>query len=143
MPTISLDLRQRIINAYDRGGATRAQIAERFEVSLGMVKKLLAQRQHLGTIEPLHHRSGRKPVILASHRREMREILSKTPDLTLEEIKAHLGLSCTIQAIHLVLADMGLTYKKRRSGPPSKTGRMWRRSVPPTGTRLPSSTLLG
>lgn len=115
MATISVDLRQRILKAYDRGDTTREQVASRFEVSLGMVKKLIQQRRHSGDIAPRHHRSGRKPIILDSHRRELRSLVSKQPDLTLEEIRARLGLECTIQAIHYVLADMGLTYKKRRS----------------------------
>jgi transposase len=115
MATISVDLRQRILKAYDRGDTTREQVASRFEVSLGMVKKLIQQRRHFGDIAPRHHSSGRKPIILDSHRRELRSLVSKQPDLTLEEIRARLGLACTIQAIHYVLADMGLTYKKRRS----------------------------
>jgi transposase len=115
MATISMDLRQRILKAYDRGDVTREQVASRFEVSLGMVKKLIQQRRHSGDIAPRHHRSGRKPIILDSHRRALRLLLTKQPDLTLEEIKAHLGLGCTIQAIHYVLVDMGLTYKKRHS----------------------------
>ena len=123
MATISMDLRHRILKAYDRGDVTREQVAGRFEVSLGMVKKLLQQRRHTGDIAPRHHRSGRKPVILDSHRREIRVLLAKQPDLTLEEIRDRLGLGCTIQAIHYVLADMGLTYKKRRSAPRSNPGR--------------------
>jgi len=122
MATISMDLRQRILKAYDRGDATREQVARRFEVSLGMVKKLLQQRRHTGDIAPRHHRSGRKPVILDSHRREMRVLLTKQPDLTLEEIRVRLGLGCTIQAIHYVLAGMGLTYKKRRCVPRNNPG---------------------
>lgn len=117
MATISMDLRQRILKAYDRGDVTREQVAGRFEVSLGMVKKLLHQRRHTGDIAPRHHRSGRKPVILDSHRRELRALVARQPDLTLEEIRVRLGLECTIQAIHYVLADMGLTYKKRHSVP--------------------------
>jgi transposase len=115
MATISMDLRQRILKAYDRGDTTREQVASRFEVSLGMVKKLIQQRRHTGDIAPQHHRSGRKPIILDSHRRELRALVSKQPDLTLEEIRKRLGLECTVQAIHYVLADMGLTYKKRLS----------------------------
>lgn len=34
-----------------------------------------------------------------------------------------LALNCSVQAIHVVLARMGLTYKKRRSAPASRTGR--------------------
>lgn len=123
MATISMDLRQRILKAYDRGEATREQVARRFEVSLGMVKKLLHQRRATGDIAPRHHRSGRKPVILDSHRRELRALVAKQPGLTLEEIRGRLGLGCSIQAIHYVLAEMGLTYKKRRSGRRSSSGR--------------------
>jgi transposase len=126
MATISMDLRKRILKAYDRGDVSREQVARRFEVSLGMVKKLIQQRRHTGSIAPLHHRSGRKPVILASHRQQMRLLLAKQPDLTLEEIRARLGLGCTIQAIHYVLADMGLTYKKRLSVPRSNPAPMSR-----------------
>jgi transposase len=117
-----MDLRQRIVKAYDRGDVTREQVANRFEVSLAMVKKLLQQRCHTGDIAPRHHRSGRKPLILDSHRRDMRLLLKKRPDLTLEEIRVRLSLECTIQAIHYVLADMGLTYKKRLCAPPSNPG---------------------
>jgi len=41
MATLSLDLRQRIISTCDRGEGTQEQIARRFGVSYGMVKKLL------------------------------------------------------------------------------------------------------
>ena len=122
MATISLDLRQRILMAYDRGDSTRDEISRRFEVSLGFVKKLIQQRRHTGDIGSRHHRSGRKPLILACHRLDLRTLLAKQPDLTLTEIRDRLGLACTIQAIHYVLADMGLTYKKRLSARPSNPG---------------------
>jgi len=48
--TISLDLRKRILEAYGEGEATRDQVAHRFPVSLGMVKKLLQQRRQSGDI---------------------------------------------------------------------------------------------
>lgn len=123
MATLSLDLRQRILKAYDRGDATRDQVALRFDVSLGMVKKLIQQRRHTGDIAPRHGNSGRKPVILASHRRALKAALRDRHDLTLEELRSRLGLACTIQAIHYVLVDMGLTYKKRHSTPANRTGR--------------------
>lgn len=123
MKTLSLDLRERILAAYDAGDATREMVAGRFRVSLGMVKKLLAQRRRLGEIGPQHHRAGRKPSILPAHREQMRRHLKVKPDLTLAELRTATGLECTLPAIHYVLADMGLTFKKRRSGPPSRTGR--------------------
>ncbi|MBB5352416.1 transposase [Haloferula luteola] len=124
MATLSIDLRERILKAYDRGDVTRDQVAQRFEVSLGMVKKLLQQRRHTGDIAPQHHRSGRKPKIEASHRRMMKALLVENPDLTLEEIRAAAGLECSVLAIHYTLSGMGLTYKKRRSALPNRTARM-------------------
>lgn len=119
MATLSLDLRERILAAYDAGEGTRDQIAQRFRVSLGMVKKLLQQRRRIGDIAPQHHRAGRKPKILDSHRQAIRRRLRATPDLTLAELREAVGLDCSLPALHYVLADMGLTYKKRRSGPAS------------------------
>src|SRR6185503_20809069 len=123
MKTLSLDLRERIVTTYDKGLATRQQVAERYGVSLGMVKKLLQQRQRTGDLGPRHHRSGRKPRFLASHRRQLSALLRKRPDMTLRELHEALALPCSLPAIHYVLAGMGLTYKKRRSMPANKAGR--------------------
>jgi transposase len=41
MRTTSLDLRERILVSHDYDEGTRAEIAHRFRVSLGLVKKLL------------------------------------------------------------------------------------------------------
>ena len=124
--TLSVDLRKRVLAAYDKGQGTREEIAERFCVSLGMVKKLLQQRRRIGDIAPQHHRSGRKPVLLSEHRRQARQLLQGKPDLTLEELRKAMALDCSLVAIHYMLADMGLTYKKRRCAPASRTARTWR-----------------
>lgn len=121
MTTLSLDLRQRILTCYDNGEGTREQIAWRYKVSLGMVKKLLQQRRRTGDIRARHHRSGRKALIVASHRQAMRQHLKRKPDLTLAELRDAVGLRCTLPAIHYVLVAMGLTYKKRRSARANKT----------------------
>ena len=123
MATLSLDLRQRIVNTCDRGEGTQEQIARRFGVSHGMVKKLLQQRRKTGCIKPRHHLAGRKKKIVAEHRIAMRKQLQRKPDMTLAELRDALGLECTLPAIHYVLVDMGLTYKKRRSVPPSRTAK--------------------
>lgn len=122
MRTISLDLRQRIVAAYDQGQDIREQVARRFEVSLGLVKKLLQQRRRTGDLAPRHRFSGRKPTILPAHQHQMRRLLADQPDLTLPELRQATGLRCTLPAIHYALKAMDLTYKKRHSGPANKTG---------------------
>jgi transposase len=123
MRTISLDLRERILASYDHQEGNRAEIAHRYRVSLGLVKKLLQQRRRTGDIAPRHRHSGRKPLIVPSHHRQLRSLLSRKPDMTLKELRAALQLNCTLPAIHYVLEKLNLTYKKRRSAPASKTGR--------------------
>ena len=140
MDTISLDLRQRILASYDQGEGTREDIAKRYRVSLGFVAKLLTQRRRTKDIAPRHRYSGRKPKLLKSHRRQLRALLAKKPDMTLREMQTALAVDCTLQAIHYLLVSMGLTYKKRRSGPANKIGRtLSGRGGPGAGGREASS----
>ena len=121
MRTLSLDLRERILASYDNDEGPRAEIAHRFRVSLGMVKKLLQQRRHTGDIAPRYRFCGRKPMIVNAHQSKMRALLASKNDLTLKELREATGLKCSLQAINVVLGKMGLTYKKRRSAPVNKT----------------------
>ena len=86
-----------------------------------MVKKLLSQRRRTGQITPLGHRGGRPPKILKTHLRRLRALVRKQPDLTLEQLRGASGLKCSLVAIHRALIKMGLTYKKRRCVPASRT----------------------
>ncbi len=123
MKTLSVDLRERILAAYDAAEGTRDEIAHRFRVSLGLVKKLLQQRRQTGDIRPRHRFSGRKPKILDAHRRRIRHLLSRQPDLTLGELRTATALSCSLPAIHYALAAMNLTYKKNAARQRARPGR--------------------
>jgi len=76
MNTLSLDLRQRILDSYDAGEGTRQDIADRYRVSLGMVKKLLSQRKRTGDIAPRHGYSGRKPYFTQEHRMKIKTLIN-------------------------------------------------------------------
>ena len=62
-------------------------------------------------------------MILVVHHRQLRALLGRKPDLTLKELRAAVALDCSLPAIHYALEKLGLTYKKRHSGPVSKTAR--------------------
>lgn len=148
MKALSLDLRERIVAAYDAQEGTRVEIAIRFRVSLGMVKKLLQQRRKTNDLGHRHRYSGRKAKVLPEYREKLATLVATQPDLTLTQIKEKLTMHCTVPAVHYALIALGLTYKKRRSMEPSKMGPMSRPrgnsgalgkvSSPPTGS--PSST---
>lgn len=126
MKTLSLDLRERIVEAYDAEQGTREEIAGRFRVSLGMVKKLLQQRRMTNDLGHRHRYSGRKAKVLPEYRDKLAALVAAQPDLTLAEIREKLAMTCTIPAVHYALAALGLTYKKRRSMQPNRVGPMWR-----------------
>ena len=121
MRALSLDLRQRIVGAYDRGEHTQKQVAERFGVSESSVKKLLRQRRETGDIGTRYSNCSAPRKILAEHETKLRELLGERPDMTLEELRDAAGVDCTVQAVHDALLRMGMTYKKnaarQRTGP--------------------------
>ena len=54
-------------------------------------------------------------MLLEEHRRRLDQLVNEKPDITLTEMREALKLGCSLPAIHYVLVDMGLTYKKRLS----------------------------
>ncbi len=126
MKTLSLDLRERIVAAYDAQEGTREEIAGRFRVSLGIVKKLLQQRRKTNDLGHRHRYSGRKAKVLPEYGEKLASLIAAQPDLTLTQIKEKLTMPCTVPAVHYALVALGLTYKKRLSMQPNKTGPMSR-----------------
>ena len=126
MKPTSIDLRGRIVAAYDAGEGNSQQIADGFKVSLGLVKKLLAQRKNLGTIEPQYQNVGRKPAFDGESLKQLDKFLQKHADATLIEIQEHFSgsVSCSLQAIANAIKRLGWRYKKKHYEPVSKTEKM-------------------
>ncbi len=130
MKTLSLDLRERILASCDAGKGTRREIADRFDVSLGMVKKLLFRRKQSGEIGSWYTHCGRKPYFTEELRGQIKELIRKQKDITLEDIRESLELNCSLPAIHYVLRDLNLTFKKKRCTPASRSAKTWQRPEP-------------
>ena len=127
MKPLSIDIRERIVAAYGAGNATREGVARRFDVSLGLVKKLLAQKKKLGHVRPLYENVGRKPAIGDDARKAISAAVAEDPGITLSEIRRKFRLKCSIVTVHATLASMGLTYKKRRSARRSRGAKTWQK----------------
>jgi hypothetical protein len=85
---LSLDLRERILASYDNLEGTRQEIADRYRMPLGVVKKLLQLRRRTGNIGARHAYSGRKHLIgliVQAHEDQMRSLLGQKPHMTLKE----------------------------------------------------------
>ena len=129
MKAYSMDLRKRVIAACDAGQQTK-EVAETFKVSPAWVRRLKQHRRERGDIVPRQGGGSRGRKI---DRARLAALVQEKPDATLVELRDRLGIQVTPWAICKVLQELKLTYKKKRSTPPSKTGRMSPPAGPPGG----------
>lgn len=114
---LSDDLRRRILDAYDRRDSMMEQIADRFDVSVSTVKKLVRQRRQTGSISALPHAGGPAPRFTPQHLALLEAEIEKTPDATQAELaeRVHAAgaplVSCA--TIGRAVAKLALTRKKR------------------------------
>ena len=116
MRAYSLDLRQRVMKAYDEGKWTVGQIAERFKVGEWWVHKLKRQRQRDGHIAPRKGKVGKPRSLVPEQVNRLERYVDAHPDVTLEQMREKLGVACTIITIHNTLRRLGYRLKKNAAG---------------------------
>ena len=116
MAPFSRDLRLRLVKAYEEGASAR-QVAERFEVSLSAVVKLMQRVRATGSIEPTRIGGYRKP-LLADHATSLRDLVATWKGITLAELQHEIvergGPKVSLQTVWSMLRRLGLTHKKSR-----------------------------
>jgi transposase len=132
MQAYSIDLRRRILEDCDTGVGTR-EVATKYRVSESWVRRLKQRRRETGEIAP--RRSGTKqgPTWLA-YAEDLQQLVDEQPDATLGELRERLGRKVSPQTLSRALRALQLTFKKKSSAPPSRTGRMFK-NVARTGKR--------
>ena len=120
MRPLSLDLRERIVAAYEAGEGSYDLVAMRFRVGRTVVGKLVRQKRDIGTLKPQVHRRGRKPAVQGEKLVALLEHLKKYPDATVLERREALGLECTEKTLWQTLRKLGWRFKKSRRGPRNK-----------------------
>lgn len=127
MAPYSVDLRQKVVQAYEGGGKSQREIAEDFHVSLSFVESLLRRVRTSGRVDPRPAAGGPASRIDERARQHLREWLAAQPDLTLEELVARLdhtfGIRVCVSRLCGVLQELALRRKKRHSMRRSKTAR--------------------
>ncbi len=118
MQAYSLDLRERVVSAYENGVETILEVAERFEVSDSFIKKLLRRRRTTGEIAPLGHRGGQPKRLSQEHRKWLLRTVLAEPDITLGELSERLlsehRLSASAATLSRELRALNLRRKKSR-----------------------------
>jgi transposase len=121
MKPYSNDLRRRIVNAYESGHHTLADVADLFGVSLATVKNFLRRKRETGSVDAFPHAGGKKPSLNEKARSSVRDAIIENNDLTLKElgqlIKRKHKKEVSLPTISRLLQNLGLPRKKSRSTP--------------------------
>ena len=120
------DLRRKFLKAHQRREGSLAQLAQRFDVSLGWAKKVSAALRATGKMErPRGRRRGRVSKVTAEVQQDLRNWVQDRADLTLAELQLRLyeqrKLPISMGRLWMAVRDLGLRLKKSRSTRPSKT----------------------
>ncbi|MEM8739833.1 MAG: transposase, partial [Planctomycetota bacterium] len=95
--------------------------AEALSVSESWVRRVKPRRREYGERGP-RPRGGSRGVKL--DRARLAALVADQPDATLSELRARLAVPVARSTICEALKELKLSYKKRRSTPPSRTGPM-------------------
>ena len=116
MQAYSLDLRRRIVDAYEQGQGSIAEVAEQFSVSTYFVKKMLRQWRQTGDLTPLPHGGGKPPSLTPRQRLLLKRKVQQQSDLSLAELQQLLSeqesVDIHLSTISRALARIGLPRKK-------------------------------
>jgi transposase len=122
----SIDLRQRVLVAHEAGEGSQAEVARRYRVGERTLSGWLKAARAEGRRGPKPRGGGRAP--LGGEATTLATLVAERNDATLAEYADRLvertGVRRSLAAVCRALQALGLVRKKRRFGPPSRTGRM-------------------
>ena len=122
----SQDLRDRVIDAVQRGELSRRAAARRYEISQSIAIKWLERVERDGSREPVGH-GGHRPSKLMPHREFLEAARAETPDVTLHALCNRLlsdrGVKADTSMMSRFFRRLGVTFKKRRLSRASRTAR--------------------
>lgn len=121
----SIDLRERVVSAYEEGLETIAEIAERFAVGPTFVKKMLRQKRETGSLAIRARRHGPAKRLSAKDHEWLRRLVEKEPDLTIDAVRERLieqrGLKLSRATVGRAVQSLDLPLKKRVRSLPKET----------------------
>ncbi len=114
----SIDLRKKIVDAYQQTGSSFATIAERFNVARSTVGTYVKRFKNEETLSPKKRKiPGNPPKLHAAGSEYITTLLKTNPDLNLEEMcrqfEAKFGYSLSIASMSRGLDKHRVTRKKK------------------------------
>src|ERR1700693_4685873 len=97
MAPYSMDLRKRVVRAWD-SGMDADSVAAKYEVSRAWVHRLLQRRRETGSIAPRKQTKFRRRV-LADQEARLAALIAARPDATLAELRDALPTSAALSSL--------------------------------------------
>lgn len=134
MKFASEEIRTKAVQAYISDKATAKQLAEILGYTPATICNWVRAYRNHNQLAPKPN-GHRKSCFTSEELEELKSLMEKKVDMTLEEIKVHFKKDCCLSAIHRMLVKLGYRYKKnlksQRAGAcryKAKAGRMERDS---------------
>ena len=116
MKAYSIDLREKIVKAYEQGDTSVRKVADRFGVAKSFVQKLLSMKKTQGHVEP-RQQGGVMKGELDGYSAQLAAMVEKYPDATLLEYCEYWGTTynhwVSTSTMCRALQKQKLTLKKR------------------------------
>ena len=116
MKAYSIDLRQKIVDAYTQGNISQRQLAKQFRVALSFVEKLLKQHRETGSVAPKVRAQQTPAKLNPEQLNVLAAIVEANNDATLEELRILLHQQTRVligrSTVNRMLQKLNLTVKK-------------------------------
>lgn len=113
---LSVDLRQRVISAYQAKEGSQRQLAERFKVSLSFVRDLSRHYRETGTVEAKPHGGGAVAKLTEAQLPLVQALIEAQPDALLVELCERFaqksGVSVSVSTMQRAGYRLGWSVKK-------------------------------
>ena len=123
---LSVDLRQRVVDAVHAGSSCRAAAA-RFGVGVSSAIRWVARARTRGDLTPDKRGGNVRSRRIDEHRDFLLALITAEPDLTLAEVAERLDAATGYRPLPSIVCRFfqrhSVTRKKRRRTPPNRTGR--------------------
>jgi transposase len=118
----SIDLRERVVAAVEKGGLSRRRAAAQFGVGISTVIVWVRRFRKTGSLAP-GQMGGHKPKAIAGEHRVWLLQRAKERDFTLRGLVAERGLKVDYRSVWNFVHAEKLSFKKKRGGQRTRSSR--------------------
>ena len=111
MAAYSLDLRKRVLRAWD-GGPDAESVAAKYDVSRAWVHRLVQRRRETGSIAPRKQTKFRARALSDQQEQRLAALITARPDATLRELRDALPTMAALSTLWRVIDRLGVTVKE-------------------------------